>query len=326
MRSRRSPSSGASPTQLLDQRLAFVGAERLEQERRRVQLAAAPARPYVEQLGARDAEQEDRRVAREVGDVLDEVDEHRLGPLQVVDTTTCGRSAARASSSRRNASCVSGGDVPMIDVGLDADRDQDLDERPVRDPLAVREAAAAQDVGRVADALEEVRDEARLPDAGGPEEREEPARAVGDGVLVVAPEALALALAADERRLEVARERVRRRSSTSRSRNASTGSRLPLQRERLDRLDADGVADERARLGADQDLAGAAACSSRAATLTASPVTSVSPSPPTTTSPVLTPIRASSPCSRDRVAHLRPPRARRAARRPRARPGSRRRP
>ena len=32
-------------------------------------------------------------------------------------------------------------------VGLDADRDQDLDERPVGDPLAVREAATAQDVG-----------------------------------------------------------------------------------------------------------------------------------------------------------------------------------
>ena len=39
-----------------------------------------------------------------------------------------------------------------------------------------------------------------------------------------------------------------------------------------------------------------AACSSRAATLTASPVTSVSPSP-ATTAPVLTPIRASSPSS-----------------------------
>ena len=40
-----------------------------------------------------------------------------------------------------------------------------------------------------------------------------------------------------------------------------------------------------------------AACSSRAATLTASPVTRVSPSPPTTTSPVLIPIRASRPCA-----------------------------
>ena len=40
---------------------------------------------HVEQLGARDAEEEDRRVAREIGDVLDEVDEDGLGPLQVVD-------------------------------------------------------------------------------------------------------------------------------------------------------------------------------------------------------------------------------------------------
>ena len=60
-------------------------AERLEQERGCVQLAAAPARSLVEELRARDAEEEDRRVAREVGDVLDEVDEDRLRPLQVVD-------------------------------------------------------------------------------------------------------------------------------------------------------------------------------------------------------------------------------------------------
>ena len=32
-------------------------------------------------------------------------------------TTTCGRSAARTSRSRRNASCVSGGDVPMTESG-----------------------------------------------------------------------------------------------------------------------------------------------------------------------------------------------------------------
>ena len=92
-------------------------------------------------------------------------------------TTTCGRSAARASSSRLNASCVSGGRRADHGVGLDPDRDQDLDERPVRDPLAVREAAAAQDVCRVADALEEVGDEARLSDSRGAEQRDEPARA-----------------------------------------------------------------------------------------------------------------------------------------------------
>ena len=53
--------------------------ERLEQDRRGVQLAAAPARPDVEQLGSRDAEEEDRRGTRPVDDVLDEV-EHRLAP------------------------------------------------------------------------------------------------------------------------------------------------------------------------------------------------------------------------------------------------------
>ena len=68
-----------------DQRLALVVAERLEQDRRRVHLAATPVGSYVEELGTRDAEEEDRRVAGEVCDVLDEVDEDGLRPLQVVD-------------------------------------------------------------------------------------------------------------------------------------------------------------------------------------------------------------------------------------------------
>ena len=205
----------------------------------------------VEELGARDAEQEDRRVAREVGDVLDEVDEDRLGPLQVVDHDDL-RPLGRARLEQPPEGELRLGRRRADDgVGLDADRDQDLDERPVGDPLAVGEAAAAQDVGRVADALEEVGDEARLADAGRAEEREEPARAVGDGVLVVAPEPLTLALAADERRLEVARER---RGVADHLEEPERLDRLglPLQRERLDRLDADGVADEQPRLGADE--------------------------------------------------------------------------
>ena len=169
-------------------------------------------------------------------------------------TTTCGRSAARASRSRRKASWVSGGDVPMTDVGLDADRDQDLDERPVGDPLAVREAAPAQDVGRVADALEEVGDEARLPDPGRAEQREEPARAVGDRILVVAPQPLPLALAADERRLEVPCER---RGAADAPRGAGTprpARDFPFSASGSTALDADGIAHEQSRLGADQCL------------------------------------------------------------------------
>ena len=39
----------------------------------------------VEELGPRRAEQQDRRVARLLGQVLDERQERRLGPLQVVE-------------------------------------------------------------------------------------------------------------------------------------------------------------------------------------------------------------------------------------------------
>ena len=162
---------------VVDQRLALVFAERLEQERRRVELAAAPVGSRVEELGPRDAEEEDRRVARQVGDVLDEIDEHRLRPLQVVDDDDLrplGRARLEQPAEREPASPSGRRDDGLR---LDAERDQDLDERPVRDPLAVREAAAAQDVCRVADAFEEVGDEARLADAGRAEEREEPARA-----------------------------------------------------------------------------------------------------------------------------------------------------
>ena len=172
----------ASATSQSIERLALFVAKWFEQERRRVELAAAPARPRVEQLRPRDAEQEDRRVPGEIGDVLDEVDETGSAHCKSSITTTWGRSDRPPSRSRRKASCVSGGDVPMTELRLDADRDQDLDERPVGDALAVGEAAAAQDVRRVADALEEVGDEARLPDARRAEEREEAAGGSRDGI------------------------------------------------------------------------------------------------------------------------------------------------
>jgi hypothetical protein len=71
------------------------------------------------------------------------------------------------------------------------------------------EATPAEDVRRVADSFEEVSDEARFADAGRPEQREEPARPVGDGILEVTAEAFALAPAADQRRVEPTRDRLR---------------------------------------------------------------------------------------------------------------------
>ena len=96
--------------------------------------------------------------------MLDEVDEHRLGPLEIIDHNDLGTfSRASLEEPPGDGVAVSGGDVPMTNSGIDPDRDQDLDERPVRDPLAVREAPSAQDVALIADALQEVRNEPRLP-------------------------------------------------------------------------------------------------------------------------------------------------------------------
>ncbi len=103
--------------EVLDQLLALVLAERLEQQRSRVELPASPAGPRVEELGSRHAEEEDRRVAREIGDVLDEVEERRLGPLEIVEEDDLRPLRARASSSRRKASWVSAAELPSTASG-----------------------------------------------------------------------------------------------------------------------------------------------------------------------------------------------------------------
>ena len=58
--------------------------QRLQQHRRGVQLAAAPVRSRVEELRPGRAQQEDRRVARPVDDVIDHVEERRFGPMDVL--------------------------------------------------------------------------------------------------------------------------------------------------------------------------------------------------------------------------------------------------
>ena len=91
----------------LQQLFRLVRVERLEQERRRVQLAAAPAGPLVEQLRPRQAEQEEGNLAREVGHVLEEVEERRLTPVMSSKTAKTGRVAATASSNLRKAQGIS---------------------------------------------------------------------------------------------------------------------------------------------------------------------------------------------------------------------------
>ena len=111
-----------------------------------------------------------------------------------------------------------------------------------------------------------------------------------------------LALAADERRRRDGGASPAPRIDPQQPEQPRTGARLALQRKRLERLDLDRVADQPQRLLAEQDLSGRAACSRRAATFTASPIARFSPSP-TSTRPVLTPVRnrsATPTSSRDR--------------------------
>ena len=70
-----------------DQLVCLLFGERLQQHTGRVEFAATPSGSTVEQLGTRHAEEQDREAAREIGDVLDQVQERLLAPLDVVEQT-----------------------------------------------------------------------------------------------------------------------------------------------------------------------------------------------------------------------------------------------
>ena len=82
---RVSGETARSGAQRVDQLLAVVAAERLELDRGRANAAAAPARPDVEQLGPREADDQERRVAHPLGDVLDQLEQRLLGPVDVLE-------------------------------------------------------------------------------------------------------------------------------------------------------------------------------------------------------------------------------------------------
>ena len=68
----------------VEQHAGLIRWERVEEDRRGVQPAPGPLRPGVEELGSREAEQQDRRPG-ELGHMLDEVEEGRCRPVQVLE-------------------------------------------------------------------------------------------------------------------------------------------------------------------------------------------------------------------------------------------------
>ena len=224
----RSRSSGASSCgERGDELVRVVVAERLEHDERRARARRRPGRPHVEEVGARGAEDEDRRVARRRGHVLDQVEQRRVGPVEVVDDEherprrgerleepperpggLVGRAAAVALADRA-------GDEPGREVAVPVVREElvevadvahDVCERQVGDAFAVRGAAADDDPRLVGERVEQLPREPRLADPGRADDRGERGGAARDRVVEGRAERRELVAAPDEGRRDRPRE------------------------------------------------------------------------------------------------------------------------
>ena len=285
------------------------GAQRLELDRGRAHAAAAPAGADVEQLGPREADEQQRRLAHPGGEVLDQLEQRLLGPVDVLEDEHERLLAARAarptrarprrspagcarprrprarrrrgragrrpprprSRSRSFSIATSSGSSSAIPAA----RLDHLGERPVRDALAVREAAARRARSRPRAPAMNSRARRLLPTPGLAVDRERGARG-GRGAArsKVFCEQVELGVAADRAARRSARARAARpsrRRPRARPRSARRGREL----ERADVLDLDPAEREPRAPGPIRISPGSAACCSRAARLTASPVAKV---------------------------------------------------
>ena len=184
--------------------------------------------------------------------MLDELEHGRLRPLEIVDDED-ERRVLRASLEQRPRRELRLGRRGADCLGRrDPDLRQDLDEGPVRDALAVGEHTRVRDVCRAVDVLEEVSDESRLPDSGRADQREEPARPRLDDVGEIGAQTLTLAHTSDHRALEPSCNTGSRRIQHVQAMRPHEALALQLE---LDRLRLDGVAHERERVRAEQDIA-----------------------------------------------------------------------
>ena len=277
-----------APEQGAGQGPRVLDAETLQQDRLRIELATAPGRADIQEVRAGDGDDQDRLATAPVDQVLDEIEERRLGPVEIVEQHDHGLArrdgleeathspehvlARRVTGheSDRGGDPVSdlraiplvghectqlgqrgGAIVRLIDPGCGPD---DLGDRPVCDPLAVGQASPAQDRRPVADAADQLEHEPALAHAGRAEEREQAAPPLREGILERPEQAPELPLATHQRRIEMARGhdagRVHRDDAPRHERLA-----LALGIDRRRRLGRDRVADQPIRLGADEDRA-----------------------------------------------------------------------
>ena len=268
----------------VDEHLDLALGQRPEVDRDRPAPPSSPARPRLEQLGARKAHDEHRRVVDPVREVLDEVEKRILGPVDVLEaeherlrlgeahrpllrgprdllpappardgvehtgreTEEIGDRVARARLAEL-LECLLGGVVGR-DPGC---RLHHLRQRPVREAFAEGQRPPGEH-GRPLEAGEELAGETALPDAGLPEDRDELRTAVADGARERVLEQLELLLAADVRPDDV--ERTARRALRAHDPPHLEASGEALERPLAERLRHD-PAGEPARGRAHEDLA-----------------------------------------------------------------------
>jgi hypothetical protein len=287
-----------APGQPVQQGRRLLRSQWLQQHADGVGAAAGPGRTLLQQLGAGHRDQQDRRPAAALAQPLDQVQEGRLGPVQVVEDHHQG-----ALGGQRLQQPVGrpGGLLDRGRVGLQPDQlpDPPGDQRPLGDgPLqqggqlgpgllgrvlkpdpgrladhlgqrpegaavAVGQAAADQDRRVALQAAGRLQDQAGLAHPGPAEHGDQGQGRLGGRPLVRPLDQAQLGVAAHERGVEAAGAAGR----------PGAHGQQPVGR-----------------------LAGPAACSSRAARLTASPTTRAPPRPgsPAITSPVSTPVCGSS--------------------------------
>ena len=240
-----------------DQRVNVCFRQRLEPQR------DWPLRAALGQLWPGEAEDEDRRAGGEQGDVLDEVEERLLSPVNVVEDADerfslrllfeqlaerpgdlLGRGALLSlpeQGAERGRCCRVGGERIQLF--------QHLHHRPVGDPLPVGETAATHDLG--IDVAQELVGEPGLADTRRSQHGKKLAGAIALGPSEGVAQRLQLALASDHRNV-MAPRRLSPDGDEPEGRNRL---RLPLQLQRLERLCLHDLPHERERSFADQDLA-----------------------------------------------------------------------
>ena len=238
-----------------DERASFLLRQRLQAQH------GGPARTTLEELRPGHAEKEQWRAGREQRGRLDELEEGLLPPLDVVEDDHERRLLLEQLAERPGDLVGAGAGVALPEQRPNrgrrrfvarqrADLLHHLDDRPVGDPLAVGETAAAHDPS--VDPLERLGDEPRLADAGVADDRHELAAQAGERAIPGIGQLLQLALAADEA------GGVRALGSFARRDERMAGDRLglALQLEQPLLSNLHRGRDERERFRADQYLAG----------------------------------------------------------------------